>query len=160
MNRPEPNHYFDTNALFKYYHNEKGSLNIRRLVSKASHPVLVSSLSLLECFGVVMEYYRKGKLRKKDANALYTRLDRDVGENKDTNRPFQLIMMPDDTFQLAKNILFQHAYQFRVETADALHLAIVKKQQVGSSVIMVTSDQSMQKVCERLFIPFYDPEIG
>ena len=26
--------------------------------------------------------------------------------------------------------------------------------------IMVTSDHSMQHVCERLLIPFYDPETG
>jgi len=160
MNNLEQNHYFDTNALFKYYHNEKGSLRIRRLVSKASYPIIVSSLTVLECFGVIMEYYRKGNLKKKHVNDLYQRLDKDMGKNKDTNRPFQIIEMPDGVFQLAKNILFQYAYSFRVESADALHLAIVKKLQTqSSSITMITSDKSMQKVCEHLGIPFYDPEI-
>ena len=86
-------------------------------------------------------------------------MDKDIGENKETSRPFQLILMPDIAFQLAKNILLQHAYNFRVETVDALHLAIVKKLQIHSPITIVTSDQSMQKVCERIFVPFYDPEI-
>ncbi len=154
----EPNHYFDTNALVKYYHDEKGSLNVRRLVSKATKPVIVSSLTYLECFGVVMAHYRQGKLKRKEVNALYIRLDKDVGENQGTNRPFQLVRVPDGAFQFAKNILFQHADHFRVETTDALHLAIVKKLEIPSPVIMVTSDRSMQKVCERISIPFYDPE--
>jgi len=159
MNKSEQNHYFDTNALFKYYHDEKGSLKIRRLVSKASPPIIVSSLTLFSGFGVVMEHYRKGKLKKKPVNDLYQRLDKDIGENKETNRPFQLIPMPDGAFQLAKNILFQYAKSFRVESTDALHLAIVKKLQTSLSVIMVTSDHSMQKICERISIPFYDSEI-
>jgi predicted nucleic acid-binding protein len=160
MNNLEQNHYFDTNALFKYYHNEKGSLRIRRLVSNASHPIIVSSLTVLECFGVIMEYYRRGNLKKKHVNDLYQRLDKDMGKNKDTNRPFQIIEMPDGVFQLAKNILFQYAYSFRVESNDALHLAIVKKLQTeSSSITMITSDKSMQKVCEHLGIPFFNPEI-
>jgi len=150
MNKLEQNHYFDTNALFKYYHDEKGSLNIRRLVSKASPPIIVSSLTMLECFGVVMEHYRKGKLKKKQVNDLYQRLDKDIGENKETNRPFQLVPIPDGAFQLAKN--------FRVESADALHLAIVKKLSLYQP-IMVTSDKSLQKVCESIQMSFYDPEM-
>jgi hypothetical protein len=63
--------------------------NLRRLVSKASPPIIVSSLTLLECFGVVMEHYRKGKLKKKQVNDLYQRLDKDIGENKDTKISYQ-----------------------------------------------------------------------
>jgi len=35
-------YYFDANALFKYYQDEKGSLNIRRLVSNVSHPIFIA----------------------------------------------------------------------------------------------------------------------
>ena len=150
--------YFDTNALFKYYHTEKGSLALRRLIATASKPILVSSLTVVECFAVIMEYYRKGELKKKQVNDLYKRLDKDVGPTEDTNRPFQMVVVPEGTFQLAKNILLQHAYTFRVETTDALHLAIVKRLSRHSLVKMVTSDQSMQRVYERLSIPVYDPE--
>lgn len=47
INGVEPQYYFDANALFKYYRDEKGSLNIKRLVSMQSNPILVSSLTSL-----------------------------------------------------------------------------------------------------------------
>jgi hypothetical protein len=47
--------------------------------------------------------------------------------------------------------------KFAIGSNDALHLAIVKKLPLDK-VIMVTSDQSLQKVCEQTQVPFYDPE--
>ena len=52
-------YYFDANALFKYYQNEKGSLRIRRLVARTPHPILVSELTLLECFGIAVKRHRQ-----------------------------------------------------------------------------------------------------
>lgn len=159
MSNLTSNYYFDTNALFKYYKSEAGTLNIRRFVSNSSKPVLVSSLTLLECFGVMMEYYRKRQLKKKDVNDLYKRLEKDVAKNWETTRPFQRIKMPEGSFRLAKDILFQQGYTFRVEATDALHLAIAKKLSELSPVIMVTSDHAMQHVCKHLSISVYDPEM-
>jgi hypothetical protein len=51
----------------------------------------------------------------------------------------------------------QHAHTFAIGSNDALHLAIL--QQLPFKAVMVTSDHSMQQVCERLQIPFYDPEV-
>ncbi|RKZ46811.1 MAG: hypothetical protein DRR16_33920 [Candidatus Parabeggiatoa sp. nov. 3] len=58
---------------------------------------------------------------------------------------------------MAQTILFHHARTFQIGSLDALHLAIFKT--LPPSPILVTSDQSMQKVCEQLSISFYDPEI-
>jgi predicted nucleic acid-binding protein len=151
------NNYFDANALVKFYKKQKGTLNIRRLVSRTPIPILVSSTTVLEYFGVVMKYRRLGEFKKGDVNSLYKHLEKEIGTNGDTNRPFKVIPIPDGAFQLAKNILLHHALMFRVESNDALHLAIVKKLQTQPPVVMVTSDQPMQKVCERISIPFYDP---
>jgi len=42
----EGRYYFDANALVKCYKNERSSLEIRRLVSSAVSPILVSELTL------------------------------------------------------------------------------------------------------------------
>jgi predicted nucleic acid-binding protein len=57
---------------------------------------------------------------------------------------------------LIESILLQYARRFSIGTNDALHLAIL--QTLNHQAIMVTSDGSMQHVCERLQIPFSDPE--
>ncbi|HDN26636.1 MAG TPA: PIN domain-containing protein [Thioploca sp.] len=151
-------YYFDANALFKYYHDEKGDLKIRRLVANAQKPVLVSSLTLLEYFNVVMQYRRKNIFKNRHINTIFNHLIKDARFNA-TNRPFQIIPVSDEVFSVAQTILFHHARTFQIGTYDALHLAIFKNLSVEPSPILVTSDQSMQKVCEQLSIPFYDPEI-
>ena len=153
-----PQYYFDANALFKYYHDEKGDLKIRRLVANAQKPVLVSSLTLLEYFNVVMQYRRKKIFKNRHINTIFNHLIKDARFNT-TNRAFQIIPISEEVFSVAQNILFHHARTFQIGSYDALHLAIFKKLSLEPSPILVTSDQSMQKVCEQLSISFYDPEI-
>jgi predicted nucleic acid-binding protein len=154
----ERQYYFDANALFKYYQDENGDLKIRRLVSNSQKPILVSSLTLLECLNVVMRCRRKNLFKSRRVMRIYKQLKKDARFGT-TNHPFQIIPVSDDVFSVAQSILFHHARTFQIGTYDALHLAIFKKLSVEPSPILVTSDQSMQKVCEQLSIPFYDPEV-
>ncbi len=71
-------YYFDANALFKYYQYEKGHLKIRRLVALAPTPVLVSQLTLLECFGVAVKRYRKKLLKQKEVKKMFKHLRKDA----------------------------------------------------------------------------------
>jgi predicted nucleic acid-binding protein len=153
----ELQYYFDANALFKYYPDEKGDLKIRRLVSNAPQSILVSSLTVLECLNVVMQYRRKNILRSKRVGKNFKQLKKDASF-KTAHRPFQIIPLSDGIFPVARDILFNQARVFQIGSIDALHLAIVKNLPSKPSIVIVTADKSMQKVCERLSIPFYDPE--
>jgi predicted nucleic acid-binding protein len=153
-----PRYYFDANALFKYYQEELGSLKIRRLVANASDPILVSSLTVLEYFNIVLQCRRKNYFRNRQVNQVFKQLKREAGVNS-THRPFQVVPFSEEVFPLAESILFEYARVLQIGSLDALHLAMVKRLQVSlSAVVMVTSDQSMQKVCERLGMLVYDPE--
>ncbi len=151
-------YYFDTNALLKYYNDEKGRLSIRRLVANSPQPILVSPLTLLECHGVLMKSFRQRVLKRQKLNTLVDLLRRNTGVNH-TNRPFQLVPLPANAFRLAENILLQHAATFDIGPNDALHLAIVKQLPLTPSPILVTSDRSMQHIGGRLGIGIYDPEM-
>jgi len=153
----ERQYYFDANALFKYYQDENGDLKIRRLVSNSQKPILVSSLTLLECFNVVMRCRRKNIFKSRRVLRIFKQLKKDARFNT-TNRPFQIIPICEEVFSVAQNILFHQARTFQIGTYDALHLAIFQKLSLEPSPILVTSDQSMQNVCKQLSIPFYDPE--
>jgi predicted nucleic acid-binding protein len=159
MNNLTPaRYYFDTNALLKYYNDEKGRLPLRRLVANSPQPILVSPLTLLECHGVLMKSYRQRVLKRQKLNTLVDLLRRNTGVNH-TNRPFQLVLLPEDAFRLAENILLQQAATFDIGANDALHLAIVKQLPLTPSPILVTSDRSMQHIGGRLGITIYDPEM-
>jgi hypothetical protein len=69
-----------------------------------------------------------------------------------------MVSMPEKFFRLAETILLENA-QFAISSNDALHLAIVQKLPLQYAPIMLTSDNSLQNVCERVQITYYDPEI-
>jgi predicted nucleic acid-binding protein len=147
-------YYFDANALFKYYKDEKGSLQIRRLVAMY-RPILVSNLTLLECCSTVMKYRREGKLKQRNVNRFFERLRKDTSDNT-TSRPFLIISISEESFKQAQNLLFLYAGKYSIGSNDALHLVIVQK--LSSQPILVTSDGAFQRVCERNQMTFYDPE--
>jgi len=162
-------YYFDANALVKYYkasvdyyENEKGCEQIVDLVS-ISKPIFISPLTLIETIGFFTKFIFRSQIGKKSRKKRLNELDilmdflqRNIGHNGDNPRPFQMITMPEGIFQLAESILLENA-DAAIQTNDALHLAIVKKQ--INQTIMVTSDGAMKNVCAQVNIPIYDPEL-
>lgn len=160
MSLSDKKFYFDANALWKYYRDEKGSLAIRRLVSNSSDPILISYLTRLECFSVLLKQFRQGHLKRKWVNKLVQRLRRDT--NPDTKiRPFTIVTWSDHTFRLAEGSLLQYADRWGIGSHDSLHIAIAIHLQASfQSITFVTSDRSLKEVCQELKLPTYDPEIS
>ncbi|OAD20799.1 hypothetical protein THIOM_003473 [Candidatus Thiomargarita nelsonii] len=140
----------------KHHQEEMGILQIRRLVSRTAFPILISPMTSLEVIGKLTQFFRQGLIKRKNLNTIITLLKKETG-TKTTIRPFEMLELPDNVFRLAETILLEHA-KFAIGSNDALHLAIVKKLPLEQP-IMVTSDQSLQKVCESIQISFYDPEM-
>lgn len=154
-----PSYYFDTNALLKYYRSSaKGSLTVRRLVS--SHNVILSSLTQLEFTNVLMKEYRRGNLRRSEAERLVERLRRDISiTGVNTNRPFRTVEMPDGIFKRAENLLLLN-FRTDIVANDALHIAIVEKlSSAMSDLVMVSSDNGIKYVCNKIALATFDPEI-
>ena len=158
MTKINKRYYFDTSAFLKFYKDEEGSLNIKRLVSRVSNPIILSSLTILELVSVLMKYYRKGYLNKKTIRSVVKRVRRDTGI-KSTTRPFTMIAIPNNSFKRAESILIKYASQYNVGSNDVLHLAAVENAQLEfNDVTFVTSDVSLQHVCNKIEILYYDPE--
>jgi len=146
-------YYFDANALIKYYKSEEGSDQIVDLV-KTMKPILISQLTFLETISVFIKFRRKKLIRKRQLDDIVKLLKQDI-EYDEKISSFQMIAMPEGIFQLAESILLENA-DAAIQTNDALHLAIVKKQ--INQTIMVTSDGAMKNVCERIEIESYNRE--
>ena len=149
-------YYFDANALFKYYRDEAGSLEVRRLVSSAK-PIYISSLTWLECQSVLKKQQRQGKLKPRLVRQVWNRLRDDVSQSVTTLRPFCELPMPDGCFRKAESILLEHAGQLSFGANDALHVAIASL--IPDKPIFVTSDQSLKNVCNNIDLPYLDPEV-
>lgn len=149
-------YYFDANALFKYYRNEEGSLNVRRLVSSAK-PIYISPVTWLECQSILKKQQRQGKLKPRAVRQVWNRLRDDVSQSSATSRPFCELPMPGRCFRHAGSILLEYAGQFQFSANDALHLAIANL--LPDKPIFVTSDQSLKNVGNNIGLSCYDPEI-
>ena len=82
------NYYFDANALLKYYHpllkhhqDEKGILQIRRLVSNSPSPILISPITSLELIGKFTQFFRQGLIKRKRLHTVITLLKKETGTN-------------------------------------------------------------------------------
>ena len=152
-----PLYYFDANALWKFYRDEQGDVNVRRLVARSSPQVLVSPLTMLEFFGVLMKYYRQRLIKRKQIHAIAKRLRRDSAIGN-VHRPFRMVHIPAGSFRQAQSILLQEASEYNIQANDTLHLAIVLALNAADSVALVTSDGSLQHTARRRGIDWYDPE--
>ena len=154
-----PSYYLDANALWKFYQDQKGDLNVRRLVARSPSQVLVSPLTMLEFLGVLMKYSRKKFIKRKQVHAVASRLRRDAAIDN-VYRPFRVTPLPAGSFREAEGILLHYGSHYNVQSNDALHLAIVLKLNMGNPVVLVTADNSLQITALRRGIDWYDPETG
>lgn len=150
-------YYFDANALFKYYRDEEGSLNVLRLVSSAK-PIYISPLTWLECQGKLKKEQRRGELKPRAVRRVCNRMRDDISTKSfATSRPFCEIPMPDGCFRKAGSILLEYAGKFQFSANDALHVAIASL--LPNKPVFVTSDRSLKNVCNNIGLSCYDPQL-
>jgi predicted nucleic acid-binding protein len=152
-------YYLDANALWKYYRDEVGSLNMRRLIANAPHPCLISPLTTLEFVGVLMRYFRQGQLKCRAIRKIIARLTREAKPNLQTHRPFATQPLPTGAFQQAESLQLQYGGTFSIGANDCLHLAMAIRWQANfPTITMITSNRALKNVCIREGMTIYDPE--
>ncbi|MDZ4763160.1 MAG: type II toxin-antitoxin system VapC family toxin [Chloroflexota bacterium] len=162
-----PSYYLDANALVTYYIETEGATgkqNLRRLVS--DHQAYISPLTQLEFVHVLMKFTRKGLLRLSNAKSYVKELISDTQvTGQIVRRPFRMIDLPDGVFKRAERLLLDNG-DLSIGSADMLHIAIIEKQRAQIiDLTMITSDGGatdgkMKKVCQKIGIPFFDPELS
>lgn len=151
-------YYFDTNAFWKYYYNQNGALEIHRLVTSSDTQIFVSQITLLECIGVLMKYYRKKIIKRRELNSILKRIRRDVG-TINRHRPFSLVTISTNKYKISEQILLSYADRHAIQTNDALHLAIaLELASNGHDITFVTSDNALANVATAHTMPCLNPE--
>ena len=99
----------------------------------------------------------KKTLNSRNMNKILKAVRRNIGSPA-SNRIFEIQALPPSTFRKAEAILLQYGPKYAISSNDSLHLSIGGALSVTTGSVMVTSDQSMQLVCQAEDIIFYDPE--
>ena len=146
--------YLDTNAFFKYFRDEPGSLVVRRLIS--DNEIYVSAFTCLEFVGVLAQNVRMKKLKKTMMRRIVKRMRYEIGSSN-SHKTFTVLETPQAAFREAQSILLQHGITRTIGSGDALHIGIVVRHR-DMNLTIVTSDQGFKHVCSAMAIPVFDPE--
>ncbi len=165
MAASDKRYYFDACTLYKYYRDEPGSLEIRRLVAESKSPILVSRLTVLEVLSRLAKAYRgrntpekeSRPLKKPQLNGIVGRLLKKDISTVSSSKSFEMIRMPSGVFKAAEVMLQTHAIdrQISIGSLDALHLAIMVKLDV--LLIVVSFDKPLLRACEVMGMEIFEP---
>jgi predicted nucleic acid-binding protein len=137
--------YFDTSALVKRYHPEKGSPVVDRIIEAKGRRGLITSYWTVLEFAIAFSWKRTRKEISDRA------LNVAVGNFlKELTELFTVRSVDDDLITAAIPCGFQH----RLSSADALHLATAIElmrfsEEVGDKVIFVSADSKLCRAAKR-----------
>ncbi len=127
--------FFDTSALVKHYHIERGTHEVDELMNK--HIVAISELAIVEMTSALNRKYLNGELIRSKLEWVLERFYADL-EN------YVVVRVNSSTISLASSLVLKHG----IKTLDALQLAsaLSIKENLG---IFVTSDSKLKEAAER-----------
>lgn len=148
--------YVDTSAFLKYYHQEKGTDQVERIVGEAekSKHLLTSSVWLvLKSVAGVQSWLARGWISLTERNELIGKLSYDL----DNWRKLRCLRLKDITSQLlskATSLIIKHS----VTPGDAIHLAtaLALKPEIE---IFIASDKYLKEAARKEGFKIFNPEV-
>lgn len=113
-----PLYFFDTSALAKHYHLEKGTHEVERILNEQGSCCLISRLSTVEVQSVFAMKVRTQVITLQDLQKLQNIFAQDV-----SSRRLQVLRMLQSHYREAERLLKKHAFIKSFRTLDALQLA-------------------------------------
>jgi predicted nucleic acid-binding protein len=134
-------YFFDTSALLKYYHEEKGSAEIIRIIDSDSSSLWVSELAFVELNSAFMRRYREKELASQD-------VDRLVKLVAETHYLFTIEPLSSLLVKEAGTLLRSAGKTYSLRTLDALQLATFEIV-CEPDWIFITADKTLYEVSKK-----------
>ena len=127
--------FFDTSALVKHYHIERGSSIVNELME--NYVVAISELAILEMTSALNRRFLSGELTKRKLEWVLERFYSDL-EN------YVVVTISSETVSLATSLVLKHG----LKTLDSLQLASALRIKDEVS-IFVTFDERLKNAAEK-----------
>ncbi len=135
-------YFFDTSALAKRYHEENGSLEVRRLFSLPDVRFVVSRLALVELESALAKKVRAKQMTPDGWAASRGQLFTHVSGGN-----IEIVALRDNHCALARELVARHGISRGLRTLDALQLAsALTLRASGLLDIMVVADKDLGTV--------------
>ena len=149
-------YFFDSSALVKLYHPERGSDRIEAIFDEPGRRIIISRLAGVEFHSALALKVRTGRLDSGESLALRLRFLEHV-----TSGAIMLLGVHANHYTNAEDLIVQHGNRKGLRTLDALQLAVALDVQarVGLDAFVV-ADTAFAEIAEAQGVSVRNPEVA
>ena len=147
-------YYFDSSALVKRYHSEKGTETVDKIINELEKgdESVISYFTILEIVSALRRKLKNKEITKKVFDMAIATFLSEVTEY------FSVRPIDEQILSIATNLVIEHG----LKAADSLQLATAKEivDFTGKSVVLIASDKELLDTAASEKIKTIDPEKG
>ena len=148
-------HFFDTSALGKHYHDELGKAVVDGLLATSGSRHFISRLTAVEIHSALAKKVRIGQLTEAEFKHLTRRFRADVDAKR-----FEVIRVLVSHFQAAEQLVRRLSLTGNLRTLDALQLAIaLGLNKSNRPVHFVCADRALCAIAAAEGLSVLNPEV-
>jgi predicted nucleic acid-binding protein len=145
---------FDTSALVKRYHLERGSAEVRQLFADASSTHTISRLTAVELLSAFTIKARTNAISASEVFVMRARFRTDQ-----SGRVFRVVPLRGRHYRLAEDLVGRYGLFEGLRTLDAIQLAVaIELRRQGRITHFVSSDTDLTRVAESEGFAVLNPE--
>ncbi len=149
-----PHYFFDTSALVKHYHTERGSAKVDQILGESGSGFSIARLTLAEVPSVFAKKVRTAEIPGAEFDQLRLRFYADV-----RNRTLTPIRILNAHFESAGDLIAGHGKTRQIHTLDAIQLAVALSIQQPSPVhFFVCADRRLCDIAALEGLAVVNPE--
>ncbi len=147
-------YFFDSSALVKLYHSEKGSERVTEFFNEPGRRILISRLAGVEIFSALALKVRTGHLDALTGQALRLRFMAHVSTGE-----IEVLSVQTAHYSSAEDLIARHGDRRSLRTLDAIHLAVALDVQSRLGLdAFVAADAALAEVAAVVGLPTRIPE--
>ena len=147
-----PVYFFDTSALVKRYHQEKGTGVVDAAFEEEALR-LISDFSVIEAFSAFARKVRMEEMTEEDFHQTRRALATDVEDGT-----LQLMPLGEEDKREAASLIGSHGPSHGLRTLDAMQLAVMKRQGASRIARVYCADQRFAEIIAQEGFAVIDPE--
>lgn len=141
-------YFFDTSALVKRYHSEKGTENVDKIFNEEDRALIISSLSIIEIVSALNRKKEEKALSKEDLDIVLSRFFHDAIK--------EYVVVDLDGEHIKDSITL--VLKRNLRTLDSLQLAVALRLK-ELEIVFVCADQKLVSVASKEGLEALNPEI-